>query len=345
MALIHGGDLTSASKVFNLAPECWADLSTGISPWSWPVPAVPELIWQSLPDRGAALIAAASAYYGCDLSALLATPGSQYALQHIPVLIDQGAVAVPTRGYAEHQLAWGKAGHNIVTYDNQLHLKRLIEERQVKHAVVINPNNPTGEVIERELLLQLHQQLQLEGGWLLIDEAFMDVSPGNSLISICPSPGLIVLRSLGKFFGLAGLRLGFVATHSLLLKKLADQLPPWSISHPAQWVGAQALMDSGWCSLQRRRLKLESNHWLLLLEKYFPQLSLSASHLFVSGRGKASVCEAIYLGLGQRGVLVRLFDDIAGQRMIRLGLPSDNNKARVIAALRQVSEGSLCAND
>lgn len=344
MTVVHGGDLAAASEAFGIPKSQWIDLSTGISPWSWPVPTVPKAIWQSLPDGRDGLEQAAADFYGCSASAVLPVAGSQEGLQKIPTLINRGPVAIPVRGYEEHRLAWFKAGHDIVGYQNAKQLEQLIASGQVRHAVVINPNNPTGEIIGREVLLALKQQLQDRQGWLLVDEAFMDADGDHSLVAEPPQTGLIVLRSLGKFFGLAGLRLGFVVAPAEIKQELEELLSPWSVSHPARWVGKQALMDVEWHRAQRQRLVSASAQWREELAMVFPELRLTLSPLFVSGVGEADFCNALYRGLGQLGVLVRLFDEKDGLRMVRFGLPCDEQRPKVEAILRQVSEGVLCAN-
>ena len=341
MGLTHGGDLTSASREFGVPKAQWIDLSTGISPWSWPVPSVPEIVWQSLPDAGDGLEQEAVKYYGCDSSSVLAVSGSQEGLQKIPALIERGTVAIPVRGYEEHRLAWAKAGHEIVCYQDIGQLQQLVVTGQVKHAVVINPNNPTSEIVDCQQLTNIQRQLQEKGGWLLVDEAFMDMVPENSLVQECPKSGLVVLRSIGKFFGLAGLRLGFVIAPRELLRQLAAQLPPWNVSHPARWIGKQALVDTAWHKMQRQRLSFASDEWFRLLQKYFPMLQLSCSPLFVSGTGGIDSCEMIYGQLAQQGILVRLFDEIAGQSMVRFGLPKEDDMPKLNGVLAQVSRGLL----
>jgi cobalamin biosynthesis protein CobC len=333
--LTHGGDLSAASRVFGIAKEQWIDLSTGISPWSWPVPEVPESVWKALPDGGDGLESVAADYYGCDPDLLLAVPGSQYALQHIPSHLDRGRVAIPVRGYGEHRAAWLKAGHEVVDYKNAAQLAQLIAAHDVKHAVVINPNNPTGEIVGLQQLVVMQQQLQSAGGWMIVDEAFMDALPGHSLVPECPLSGLVVLRSVGKFFGLAGLRLGFIMAPSTLLQTLANDLPPWHVSHPARWAGKQALADTAWHQVQRERLEVKANAWWQILSEQFPELRLSVSPLFVSGTGEADYCERLYQVLGQSGVLARLFDNINGQRMLRFGLPGEEDLSKVMVALKQ----------
>jgi len=111
-------------------------------------------------------------------------------------------------------------------------------------------NNPTGEVTPLHKLWAWHSELAARGGWLIVDEAFMDATPTDSLLSTLPRfaqkalpPGLIVLRGLGKFFGLAGARVGFVGASPSFLEDLEDALGPWTISAPSRWLAIQALRD------------------------------------------------------------------------------------------------------
>jgi L-threonine-O-3-phosphate decarboxylase len=338
MNLEHGGNLPAASRRFNIPLEQWIDLSTGISPWSWPVPALPQHVWQALPYADEQLEAAAARYYGCDRAAILAVPGSQYALQYTPALLRTGTVAMPQRGYAEHRAAWQRAGHHIVEYADGLALQALVQEGVVDHALVINPNNPTGEVVSAQQLQHLHEQLREKDGWLVVDEAFADVTAGISLASRCPAPGLIVYRSAGKFFGLAGLRLGFLLAPPGLSTQLRMAMPPWLLSHPARWIGTVALLDEDWQTQQRERLLLSAGQWLQCLRETVPALEFTGTSLFVSGQGDAGYCEALYHALGRRAVLLRLFEPIDGQRLLRCGVPLPESREAIAQLLCEAVE-------
>jgi L-threonine-O-3-phosphate decarboxylase len=337
-SLEHGGNLPLASRRFNIPVAQWIDLSTGISPWSWPVPAVPQHVWQTLPYADEELETAAARYYGCDRAALLAVPGSQYALQYTPTWLRRGTVAMPLRGYAEHRAAWERAGHQLVEYADGEALQHLVVAGVVDHALVINPNNPTGEVISAQQLLRLHATLRAQDGWLVVDEAFADVTPSISLASRCPTPGLIVYRSAGKFFGLAGLRLGFLLAPPDLSAQLQLAMPPWLLSHPARWVGTAALLDIEWQTQQQARLTHSAAQWLQDLRETVPALVFTGTSLFVSGVGDAAYCEALYDSLGRRAVLLRLFESSEGQRILRFGLPLPETRGKSIHLLREAVE-------
>lgn len=329
MALTHGGNRIRASAEFGIAPEAWIDLSTGISPWSWPVPPLPEAVWQRLPEEGDELLPCAARYYGCPPHHLMALPGSQYAISRVPGLLPPAAVALPHWGYREHHRAWREAGHLPRMYRDAAGLQRLVENGTVTHALVINPNNPGGDLLAPDFLEALAGGLARRAGLLLVDEAFMDPLPHHSLIPRRPANAL-VLRSLGKFFGLAGVRLGFMVAAPEWLTRLAERLDPWAVSHPARWIGRLALGDRNWQQIQRRRLLSDSSVWLSQLQALFPGLPWRGTALFASAAtSKAAV---MYRAAARRGLLLRLHDD-QDPPLIRLGLPADGERFRTLSIL------------
>ena len=342
MTLEHGGRLELAVREYEIPREAWTDLSTGISPSSWPVPTVPGSVWQRLPEEDGALESAAADYYGCEITALLPVPGSQYALQYAPGLLPVGRVAMPQRGYTEHRCAWAAAGHRVVEYTDWTTLQALLSAEEVDHVLLINPNNPSAEQVSREHLESLHRRLQSAGGFLVVDEAFADVRPEVSLASLCPAPGLIVYRSVGKFFGLAGIRLGFLLAEAPLCRKLQAQMPPWSLSHPARWIGEAALADRRWQLDQRTRLVRASQAWFALLQGAIPDLEFKATALFVTGAGDWHHCDRLYRALARRAVLARLFEDIAGQGMLRFGLPPRARRQETACSIHEAVRECEC---
>lgn len=236
----HGGDLDEARRLFPDAPEPWIDLSTGINPAPYPLPDLGEAVFQRLPAPGdlAALEATAAAAYGAaDPATVVAGPGTQALINWLPRLRPPGRVAVVGPTYAEHALAWRLGGHEVVE------TARLDDPAEV--LVVVNPNNPDGRVISRKKLGATADRLPRQGGWLVVDEAFIDLEPLDSLIPALP-PATIVLRSFGKAYGLAGLRLGFAVAELSIANALRRALGPWPVSGPALAIGTQALADAGW---------------------------------------------------------------------------------------------------
>jgi L-threonine-O-3-phosphate decarboxylase len=323
--LEHGGRLLRAAREYGIAPAEWLDLSTGISPHAWPVPAIPARAWHRLPEDDDGLVESACAYYGAPQ--LLPVAGSQAAIQALPLLRASSRVGVLAPGYAEHAHAWRRAGH-IVELLPATDLIAQAERFDV--LVLINPNNPGGERFEADALLQLHATLAARGGWLLVDEAFIDVTPGNSLCAYSGREGLIVLRSAGKFFGLAGARAGFVCAAPRLLDALRDKLGPWTLSGPARFVLTQALADRDWQAQARARLRSDGERLAAVLAAR--GLTPSGGCAFFQWR-RDDHAAALHRALALRGILTRLFDTPSS---LRFGLPGNEAEfARLDSALRE----------
>lgn len=331
----HGGNVSAASVEFGIPTERWIDLSTAISPWVWPVPAIPDAVWQRLPYENNELEVAAALAYGCRPSSVLAVPGSQYAIHKIPDVVASLApsidrspasekVAIPAAGYREHKQAWELAGYDILTYASEIELLKLLDQTLIKFAVVINPNNPTTQSMDSKTLLLIAARLAAREGFLIVDEAFADVAPELSVSHYCSTPGLIVLRSIGKFFGLAGIRLGFVLGDPNFLARIKKSLPLWTVSTVSRWLGEQALSDENWQLMQRNRLRKQSEEWLQLIAVRYPSLSFKLTPLFITAACEPKECLRIYQSLAKQGILVRLFTLDEGFSGIRFGLPSES---------------------
>jgi len=195
--------------------------------------------------------AAAVRYGATDVESVTAAPGTQALIQIIPRLLGPSRVAVLGPTYAEHAVAWRREGHEVYEVES------LDETARADVMVVVNPNNPTGRVIPVAALSQMAQALAERGGLLIVDEAFMDVlDPSASMIRALP-PATLVLRSFGKMYGLAGLRLGFAVADRPMAARLRNLLGPWALSGPAIVIGRTALTDDVWLEQARRRLSLD----------------------------------------------------------------------------------------
>ena len=253
--LEHGGRLRRAAAEYGIALTDWLDLSTGLAPYAWPLKAVPAAVWQRLPEEGDGLESAARDYYRA--SSVLPVAGSQAAIQALPRLFAGLRVGILEPCYAEHRRAWQAAGFAALSLSEADVDSRL---DQLDVLVVVNPNNPTGRLLAIDTLLGWHRLLAARGGCLIIDEAFIDCTPEHSLAPHAHRGGLIVLRSLGKFFGLGGARLGFVLAAEPVLQSLAERLGPWSVSGPTRFIGLHALQDRQTQRLWRERLRIDAAH-------------------------------------------------------------------------------------
>lgn len=308
--LEHGGRLRKAALQYGIAQEDWLDLSSGLAPWPWPIPPIPLRAWARLPETDDGLEQAACDYYGA--AQVLPVPGSQAAIQLLPRLRRAGKVGVLSPCYAEHAEAWRRAGY-IVREVLEQEVDFFLDSLDV--LVVVNPNNPTGLSLTPQRLLDWHARLAERGGWLVVDEAFMDNTPHLSLASQANQVGLIVLRSFGKFFGLAGVRLGFVLAERKLLKLLAEQVGPWAVSGPTRELGQVCLRDSAGHTYQRQRCEDASQRLFRLLEQYGlrPQGGCALFQWLISDRA-----EQLHEFMAQRGILLRLF---VHDSSLRFGLP------------------------
>lgn len=313
--LEHGGHLIDAVEKYNIPKDQWIDLSTGINPNGWTVPVIPPECWQRLPETSDGLNAAARQYYHCE--SILPVAGSQAAIQALPSLRPHSNVGVLSPAYAEHAYSWKKAGHNVIklveeTIESQIH--------QLNVLILINPNNPSCRRFTKDQLLNWHEKLNHHGGWLIVDEAFIDTTAEFSLSSHPVTEGLITLRSIGKFFGLAGIRCGFVIAPEKLLKSLNETLGPWPISHPSRYIATKALLDTDWQQKTRSDLKNQSARLALLLIKHGLRPE-GQTDLFLWVKNRHA--QQIHQSLAQQGILTRLFKQPSS---LRFGLPKDEQQ-------------------
>lgn len=327
----HGGQLRRAALRYARPLEEWLDLSTGVNPLPWPVAAIPGSVWARLPEENDGLEEAAREFYGAP--AALPIPGSQAAIMSLPNLRRTSRVGVLSPAYFEHALRWQQAGHEVVP---------LAPEQCPEAAatldvmVLINPNNPTGHRFARAELLRWHACLAARGGWLVVDEAFADTSPHDSLAPESGQEGLIVLRSLGKFFGLAGARVGFALGAPALLSALAQRLGPWTVSGPSRLIASRALTDRAWHEATRAQLQAAGARLARLLAACgLPPTGGCELFQWRLCRHASGIHESLARG----GILTRLFDSPAS---LRFGLPgAQQNWARLEIALRALPSHML----
>lgn len=314
---VHGGDLGEVSRRFPAAPRPWIDLSTGINPVPYAVPTLPDTAWTRLPSSAAeeALQEAAMARYGVPSRRMIvAAPGTQALIQLLPRLLPRSRVAIVGPTYAEHQACWSRAGHDV-------HIVPTLEDSDV--VVVVNPNNPTGRLFSPTDLAKI-------AGFLVVDESFIDFLPREmSFAGQLRSRRSVVLRSFGKTYGLAGVRLGFAIASPDMAPRIREELGPWAVPGPALEIGRRALNDGAWLSATRERLVADTARLDGMLRHAGFEV-LGGTLLFRLARHPSA---AIFVQrLGQQGIHVRTFPDAPDQ--LRFGLPANDAAfARLAAAL------------
>jgi cobalamin biosynthesis protein CobC len=308
----HGGDLDEARRLFPDAPEPWIDLSTGINPIAYPVPPLPARLFERLPspaDHRDLEASAAEAYGTADPAMVVGAPGTQVLISLLPALWPRSRVAILGPTYAEHAHAWRGAGHAVAEIGS------LDEADAANILVVVNPNNPDGRTLRREVLLEQAENLARRDGWLLVDEAFADFDGNETLVPALPE-NAIVLRSFGKTYGLAGVRLGFAVATRGIAETLRKALGPWSVSGPAMEVGRRALRDRSWREAARAARAEDARRLDALLE---PLSSQAPGGTILYRLMDSSRASDLFSHLGHHGIWVRRFQyDL---RILRFGLP------------------------
>ena len=307
--LEHGGGLRAAAARYGIPLAEWLDLSTGINPVHYPLLTPQASLWHRLPEPDARMLAAAASYYGSDQ--LLPVAGSQAAIQALPSVLGARRIGLLAPSYAEHAHAWRQ--HDIVWLNAET-IDATLDTLDA--LLLVQPNNPSGEHFARAQLIDWHRRLQRCGGTLILDEAFIDADPADSLAPLAGQPGLVILRSLGKFFGLAGARVGFVLADAAVRDALADHLGPWTLSAPAQDIARQALSDTAWHAHMRTSLAADSVRMTALLRHHGARPSGPALFKYVATDSARQWQDA----LARAAILVRAFDTPAA---LRVGLPPD----------------------
>jgi cobalamin biosynthesis protein CobC len=316
---IHGGRVDAAASLYPSAPQPWIDLSTGINPVAWPVPQIALERYQRLPLKSeiSEMLDAAADFYGLPTNAeIVPVPGSEIAIRLLPRVLSSEQVGILTPTYGSHAAAWGEAGAKV----RELTGLPDSNSSDLETLVLVNPNNPDGRVLPLSELSGFAKIWAETGRHLIVDEAFAEVAEGVSLLAMPELPaGVVVLRSLGKFFGLAGLRVGFVVVAKSDAGAWHRSLGDWPVSGPACEIATLALRDKAWISATRTRLSENRKH----LDHTLGQAGfrmLGGTDLF--GLFEAPD-ESDWLDhFARMGILVRAF--ATASRHYRIGLPADD---------------------
>ncbi|MDV7338548.1 threonine-phosphate decarboxylase CobD [Terasakiella sp. A23] len=317
MAVFHGGNLADAAEKFGTPVDGWVDLSTGINPNPYPIPPLKTDLWGRLPDQDLLeelKIAAASYYNVADPSLVIPVSGTQTLLQILPHVFERPKkVRILEPTYKEHAYCWDLAGHEVEGVPDL-----QTAEKDGDIIIVVSPNNPTGEIYSPDELIQLAKRQHAKGGLLIVDAAFVDCTPEIDVSASSGMDGLLVLRSFGKFFGLAGLRLGFVLVGGVLGQRLKDGIGPWAVNGPALEIGQRAFRDTAWIDQTRLDLAAQTAR----LDKVLQVAGLKVcggTNLF--RYCSISNAQELYAYLAINGILVRPFVD--QPEFLRFGLPGE----------------------
>ncbi|MEM8980410.1 MAG: threonine-phosphate decarboxylase [Pseudomonadota bacterium] len=307
----HGGGLDAAIAAYGGTRERWIDLSTGINPVPYPLPDLRAEAWTALPDQAAMdhLIKAARRFWNIPkAAAVLPVPGVSIAIAMMPQITGAQSLTIQERTYNEHAAAYVAVGAKLTP--------------KASVAIHIHPNNPTGQFCtEGNLQLEQHD-------WVIIDESFCDVAPEQSHIALTERSNVMMQKSFGKFWGLAGLRLGFVIGPQAAVDHLARLIGPWAVSGPALEIGAKALEDEAWAQTTRSRLAQDAQRLDdLILSK--PTELLGGTDLF--RLYKVPDAKAWQSHLARAHIWSRVFP--YDPTWLRLGLPAPQDWPRLAKAV------------
>lgn len=333
----HGGQVRQIMQHFPAAPQPFVDLSTGISPYAYPVDHVEMGDWTRLPEaeEEEALRQAAAKTYGVPSSDMIvAGPGTQMLIALLPLVLKVKHVTIFGPTYSGHEQSWRNAGINVsIVTDFQSF--EASADREGHACVVCNPNNPDGRRLSLEQLQNLLDRCARSASRLIVDEAFADFE-AESVVSLLPEDRLIVLRSFGKSYGLPGVRLGFLAASDGVASEMRTMMGDWAVSAPALSAGRQALADAAWLGQIRTCLEADSKRL---------NDALTRAGLFVRGCTRLftlvsleRACD-LWVFLCERGIVTRAFPERPTE--LRFGLPrSESGWRRLEDAL---SEWALCS--
>ncbi|MEO5586324.1 MAG: threonine-phosphate decarboxylase [Novosphingobium sp.] len=318
----HGGRLAAARAVFGDHPGPWIDLSTGINPDPWREVDSVEIDWQRLPEEGALrdLEAAAANHFGADPANVAALPGTEIGLRLLGDLLT---------GPAEYR--WPSYRTHAEIFASSEPVRGIAPKGSgARHLVLANPNNPDGQQLPAARLLDLLSELHDHGAWLIVDEAFADANPRESLTPhVSDDAPLVVFRSFGKFFGLAGVRLGFVLGPSEIVAACRARLGAWPVSSAAIAIGAAAYRDHEWIAGTRAALAGKAAELDALLSGH-GLAAMGQCPLF--RLIKTSDAAEAFERLARQAILTRPFD--YNPEWLRIGLPRDEDEwARLDRAL------------
>ena len=307
----HGGDLDRAIACHGGTRNGWLDLSTGINPNPYPIPQIPRSSWTALPDRiaFAAIEDAARTFWNIpeDAEVVIAS-GASALIAAMPSIAPVGAVHVSSPTYNEHAAAFRAA---------QFHVEETgLPSPAARTRVVVHPNNPDG---------RLHDLSPREDCLTIIDESFADVGAASH-VRHTNHASTIVLKSFGKFWGLAGLRLGFAICSAENARILRQHLGPWAASGPALIIGAQALSDHDWADETRAQLSSMTGHLDRLMKMSGATIvgGTTLFRLYAVDDGLA-----VQKTLARHHIWTRVFEGYP--HWIRLGLPADASGLERIA--------------
>jgi threonine-phosphate decarboxylase len=357
---LHGGNIYEAARELNCDPGEIIDFSASINPLG-PSPHVWKAITSSrhllthYPDPDCLdLRRALAAFWRIDPGHFVVGNGSTELIDALPRALGIHRLLVIEPTFSEYAAAMTRAGRQIMAlYADRNHhytipIDRLcrgletgwIEGRSIEGIILCHPNSPTGQACTVEEITRLAQTACRHDRWLIIDESFADYCPERSVLRQARLwSRVVILRSMTKFYALPGLRVGYAVSARTIIRRLQQQLPPWSVSVMGQVAAVAALNDKAHTrkSLTFMAQERERFHMKLAALPGCTVLPTSANYLLVE-LPRDWHARDMTERLRKRGLLIRDCSSVPGAnaRSVRLAVRRRSENDRLLRELSQL---------
>ena len=350
----HGGDIWGASRETGLGLDELIDFSASINP-AGPSARARAAFRAAFDDSAAypdpssaELVGALSEFYNVAPSNILPANGSTELIHLAPRVFAPTRALIVEPAFSEYRAALRLTGAKIETLELKEAdgftldtgvLMRAIADKRPEMVFIANPANPTGALTGKDALTELASFCEKRAMVLVVDEAFADFAEEESVKELVGDhKNLIVVRSMTKFFAIAGLRLGFIFAHERTVAKFSKALPPWSVNTPASRAGAASLTDARY--IESTRAWLKSERAFLLkglssitgLKAYEPGANFIMIKIQNGGPGAKELAGRLL----ERGLLIRTLGEFAGlgDRFFRVAVRLRADNLKLLKALK-----------
>jgi threonine-phosphate decarboxylase len=348
---VHGGNIYAASRDLRCQPASMLDFSASINPLGM-APGAVQVVQASLelathyPDPDCyELKQALGRFHGIDPECVCIGNGSTELIFLLPKTLALRRALIPGPTFSEYAAAMRAVGGEVSMLlappeeEFRIRLSQVAAalQRSLDCVWLCNPNNPTGQLWTKAQVLELWKKARRVGASLIVDEAFIDYCEADSVVSEATSrAGLLVLRSFTKFYGMPGLRVGYLVAEPTVIRRIEAMRLPWSVNNLAQVAAIASLNETSY-AVRSRQLIIEERPRLaaaLAGQGWVPCPS-SANFLLVrlpSFLKSAAVAAATR----RQGVLIRDCESFEGmgQQWIRVAVRTAAEHERLVQALK-----------